>query len=361
MSLVFVMATYKVIQDIEAEDKFLGPLTLKQFIFGAGGLFFGWLNLFSMTRGLPWLMIIFTPPMLLGIFLAVPWSKYQPTEVWVLAKLRYYFKPRKRIWDQTGMEDLVTITAPKKEEKPLIDNLSKTEVKSRLKILAETIDSRGWAIKDAQMQNVVSPTESDERLISPNSLPHEVPIMDITTIPDVYDESAITAESFNKMIEQSTEIHKAQAQQIMDQARGGQTPDPTSSFTPPTITSLQQPATASPPMSKAEEEALSSQLKNRHDNNFATARMHKIKTLDEQSIPDNPMMAFMEPYDNSDSRDGQPVATPNPSVDNNTVSTEEHSSSILELASNNDLNVATLARQAKKQSDDDNEVVISLR
>ena len=29
------MAVYKVIQDIEAEDKLLGPLTLKQFIFGA--------------------------------------------------------------------------------------------------------------------------------------------------------------------------------------------------------------------------------------------------------------------------------------------------------------------------------------
>ncbi|MGH7158305.1 MAG: PrgI family mobile element protein [Candidatus Saccharimonadales bacterium] len=27
------MATYKVIQDIEAEDKILGPLTLRQFIY----------------------------------------------------------------------------------------------------------------------------------------------------------------------------------------------------------------------------------------------------------------------------------------------------------------------------------------
>ena len=27
------MATYKVIQDIEAEDKLIGPLTLRQFIY----------------------------------------------------------------------------------------------------------------------------------------------------------------------------------------------------------------------------------------------------------------------------------------------------------------------------------------
>ena len=56
------MATYKVIQDIEAEDKFLGPLTLKQFIFGAGGAFFAWLNFFAFTRGQTWLFTFTSNP-----------------------------------------------------------------------------------------------------------------------------------------------------------------------------------------------------------------------------------------------------------------------------------------------------------
>ena len=34
------MATYKVIQDIEAEDKFAGPFTLKQLVFGMCGIGF---------------------------------------------------------------------------------------------------------------------------------------------------------------------------------------------------------------------------------------------------------------------------------------------------------------------------------
>ena len=35
------MATYKLIQDIEAEDHILGPLSLREFIFGLIGAF-GW-------------------------------------------------------------------------------------------------------------------------------------------------------------------------------------------------------------------------------------------------------------------------------------------------------------------------------
>lgn len=355
------MATYKVIQDIEAEDKFLGPLTLKQFVFGATGLFFGYLNIFSVTRGLPWLLVIFSPPMLLGIFLAVPWSKDQSTEVWVLAKLRFYFKPRRRIWDQSGMEELVTITAPKKEEKQVVDNLSKTEVKSRLKILAETIDSRGWAIKDAKMQNVITPMESNDRLVSASTLPHEVPIVDLATIPDVYDESSISNENFDRMIRQSADMHKAQSLEVMEQVRqGGSATNPTQ-FTAP-VNNFQQTLPPEPVMTKAEEQALTKQLKDKHQQNFATARMHKINPIN-QTNADDPIANFMQTYDDpmvaqqsTKANDLQDTTT-----NDQTTVPAPSSPAILELAGNNDLDVATIARQAKKESEDDGEVVISLR
>lgn len=60
------MATYKVIQDIEADDQFVGPLTLKQFIFGMAGILFLWLNFLAITRGFAFATVLFTPPMLLG-------------------------------------------------------------------------------------------------------------------------------------------------------------------------------------------------------------------------------------------------------------------------------------------------------
>ncbi|MGI9027269.1 MAG: PrgI family protein, partial [Candidatus Saccharimonadales bacterium] len=118
------MATYKVIQDIEAEDKFLGPLTLKQFIFGASAIFFGYLGVYAVTQGAAFLLTVFAPPTLLGLFLAIPWNKDQPTEVWVLAKLRFRVKPRSRIWDQAGLEELVTITVPKVIEISKTDGLN---------------------------------------------------------------------------------------------------------------------------------------------------------------------------------------------------------------------------------------------
>ena len=125
------MATYKVIQDIEAEDKFLGPLTLKQFIFAAGGAVFGYLSFLSVMKGAPFLLAVFVPPMLLGLFLAIPWSSEQSTEIWVLAKLRFLFKPKSRIWDQTGLEELVTVTVPKKEEKQLTFHTDKIQSTSQ--------------------------------------------------------------------------------------------------------------------------------------------------------------------------------------------------------------------------------------
>ncbi len=43
------MSTYKVIQDIEAEDKLLGPLTLRQFIYAAVVLVMGFVAFKLMT------------------------------------------------------------------------------------------------------------------------------------------------------------------------------------------------------------------------------------------------------------------------------------------------------------------------
>lgn len=348
------MATYKVIQDIEAEDKFLGPLTIKQFVFGLVGIFFGYLNVFVLQQGLPYAMLIFTPPMLLAFFLAIPWSKDQPTEVWVLAKLRFYFKPRRRIWDQTGMEELVTVTAPKKVEKQLVDNLSKTEVKSRLQILAETIDSRGWAIKDAQMKSLVHPTDTQDRLISPATLPHEVPPVDLASIPDVYDLEQSNVGNFDRMIQQSAEVRKAHSLETMEKARqevSGPSPSYASQppqFTPPT-TDYQvyatQPQSSTPQFTPPtiDEKALAEDLKSRKTPNIATSHMRTIQPIDPNAVYQQP-----QPPIEQNNMQSNPVPTP-------------PSPAILELANNNDLNVATLARQAKREIDSDpNEVVISL-
>src|ERR1051325_10816577 len=107
------MAVYKVIQDIEAEDKLLGPLTLKGFIYAliAGALaFINFRLLLAPELGVVrWVLIlVFLFPMLLFGVLASPLGREQPTEVWLLARVRFFLKPRRRIWDQSGISQLVT-------------------------------------------------------------------------------------------------------------------------------------------------------------------------------------------------------------------------------------------------------------
>ena len=107
------MATYKVIQDVEAEDKLVGPLSLRQFIYAGIAALCIYLTVLSTTKHAGFMAIFFVPIALFTGFFAFPWGRDQPTEIWALAKIRFMLKPRKRIWDQTGVKELVTITVPK--------------------------------------------------------------------------------------------------------------------------------------------------------------------------------------------------------------------------------------------------------
>lgn len=344
------MATYKVIQDIEAEDKFLGPLTLKQFIFGAIGAFFGYLSFFAVSQGAAFLLVIFLPPMLLGFFLAIPWSSEQPTEVWVLAKLRFRFKNQTRIWDQSGLEELVTINVPKKVEKQLTDGLNRDEVESRLKALAETIDSRGWAIKNATLNEgrTIEFPQVGDRLLSPAVLPQAVPEIEVTGYTDVMDDNTTVSNNFNQMIQTSTEQRKQQSLDKMERIRRGEpleTPQQTVSFTPPPNAYMQPAPYVAPTV---DEQLLVNELKNKREaGDLAQGNMHTIPTSQPIAIPEPPIadVTVVE----------EPVKEAQAPV------TNQVDPDILELAHNNDLNISTIARQAKRNDEDANEVVISLR
>jgi hypothetical protein len=224
------MATYKVIQDIEAEDKFLGPLTLKQFIFAAITVLSLYLSFFFLTKHLWYLTLPLLPIIIFCGFLAVPWGRDQPTEIWLLAKLRFFFKPRRRIWDQTGIQELVKITAPKKVEENLTDGLDQSEVKSRLRALADTIDSRGWAVKNVNVNLFAQPGYSvddptSDRLIGLSSLPQVSTTMkedtSITDSDDIFDSPA--ASHVDAQLAEAAQQHQSTIQQTIDQVRNPDT------------------------------------------------------------------------------------------------------------------------------------------
>lgn len=145
------MAQYKVPQDVEAEDKLLGPFTPRQVIYlfialGTVGLSVGLINLFSEIG-----IIISIPLFIIAIFfliLALPLKKDQPTETYLIALINFHFlKPQKRFWIPGQRESTIFITAPKKVVGPRVRTIAEDEASRRLSFLANIVDTEGYSIK----------------------------------------------------------------------------------------------------------------------------------------------------------------------------------------------------------------------
>ena len=117
------MAQYKVPQDVEADDKLLGPFSFRQLIYlfitaGLIALAVGLFNIF------PLLCIIPAPFAIFFLILALPLKKDQPMETYLAAIISFYLKPNKRFWNPGQRDSTITITAPKKIEGPRVRTIS---------------------------------------------------------------------------------------------------------------------------------------------------------------------------------------------------------------------------------------------
>ena len=383
------MATYKVIQDIEADDTLLGPLTPRQVIYAAIVVISGFIVFKIAMTPAGWISIFFLPHMILFGTLAAPFGHDQSSEVWLLAKVRFMVKPRKRIWDQSGIKQLVAVTAPRQIKRPLTKNFSPVEVRSRLDALAATIDSRGWAVKNVNAAMLANPTygytqPTSDRLIDLSNIPQEVPTYNTQSVPDMMDVTTNPmAQNLTTMINASAQAHRQQAIATMNQggqpvapanplflsgAAGGQPPAP--------LTAQNIPAYGSNPVtSPGVQQLMASAVPNPSQDAQAQLldKIRKDKEQDKRSGPTGRMKVIAPPGQATVAGPApavEPVAETTPVVDvdiqnepqDNTV-TPATDPAILMLASNDDLNVETIARQAKKSTDSrlgDDEVVISL-
>src|SRR5690606_11815883 len=117
------MATYKVPQDVEADDKLLGPFSFKQFIYliiAVLGAVMAW----GLSQLFIPLAILPLPIVILFGALALPLRKDQPMEIYLAALVSFYLKPRKRLWKADGVQSLVEIVAPKVVEENRTKDLS---------------------------------------------------------------------------------------------------------------------------------------------------------------------------------------------------------------------------------------------
>lgn len=317
------MAQYKVLQDIESEDKLLGPLSLRQFIYAAITIVLGFVA-FKLFTSSAWILgIVFVPPALFFGLLAAPLGGQQSSEIWLLAKIRFFIKPRRRIWDQTGIKQLVTITVPKKIEKQLTKGYSQEEVKSRLKTLSTTLDTRGWAIKNATDMYAGMQGGSSDRLF------------DIST----QDNAPIAAEPAADMLDSATNPRAQAMDQLINQYAQQHQQEITEN-----IKAYSQASVSKiPPITQEDEQNLLNKLHERASHPSELG--NHMKTI-------NPI------------GDNLKNDTPQPSQKTSPKSvTAKADPAILNLVNNSEgLSVKTVAGEAEriKKRQDDDEVVISL-
>jgi len=319
------MAVYKVPQDVEADDKLIGPFSFRQFIYliiAVIGIALGWglSQLFLPLAVIPIPIVIF-----FGI-LALPLRKDQPMEIYLAAVVSFYLKPRKRLWQPDGIQSLVEITAPKVIDVQRSKNLSQSEAQQRLSYLADIVDTGGWAVRG------VATTE-------PNSAMQNDAYFEAQQTEDILDTNSGVAQSFNTMIDQADTRRHEEMLERMRQA-------PTSQPTPPAMQVADPYASLIP---------------------TPTVTTSPDPHVNYDPYPNSIHQTIIQPLNK---KDQEPILTPNPpSVSPKpalTTSEKPISPDIINLANNPDLSIETIAHEAnrihqKEEGLPEDEVVISLR
>ena len=303
------MSVYKVPQDVEAEDKLLGPFSFRQFVFLIIAVIGIAIAYGLSTIFLP-LAIIPVPIIIFFGALALPLKKDQPMEVYLAAVISFMLKPKKRLWQPDGIERLVEVIAPKVEEKTYGNNYDQAEVQRRLSYLANLVDSQGWSIRGVN---------------NPNSSMRADLFNEGQAANDILDENSTTAQNINHLINQSDVRRR---QEVIQKMQTGQ------SATPPPV----QPSQSSQPDNPTPATPLQM-------NPYPTMRQSVLNPVSGRPAANTPAQT-------------RPTTTPQASVN-------EVSPAIIELANNRDLSIETIAREANRIQQEnklsDEEVVISLR
>lgn len=329
------MAVYKVAQDVEADDKLIGPFSFRQFIY---------LIIVALAGVLAWgLSRVFTPLLIIPIpvilffgALALPLRKDQPMEIYLAALVSFYLKPRRRLWIPDGVESLIEITVPKFVEVQRTKDLSQTEAEKRLSYLADIADTGGWAIRHTTDPFVNTAMNNDAWFAAQQT-------------EDVLDISGGVAQSIDTMITQSDERRRQQMVERMHQqtatsasvAPAPAVPMPQQAMATPAATIPQQPTT-----------------------------MQSVVPPHFDPYPTSIHQSVIQPLNTNDRLAVTPVAASSLSVSssatqNTSVNTSEKpvSPDIIKLANNSDLSIETIQHEAdriRKKSEDDGEVFISL-
>lgn len=250
------------------------------------------------------------------------------------------------MWDPEGELNLVEITAAKVSEGPALKDFSGQEASQRLQYLSQIVDTGGWASR-----GLTSPLE--------NLNLQDTLVAEAQSAEDMFDDTGSVSQNLGSMIAESNQARKQEVLQSMQasiQTTVQQQSAPTA----------QQPLAA--PVAQPRATA--------QDNSQVTP----ATSSDEPVVSANPAAhVTFNPYPSAMHQKvvspstpagtvGQPLAAPKqqaPAEKQAQAPSEEAvSPDIMRLATNKDLSISTIAREAErinKKHLEDEEVVVSLR
>ncbi|MCR5832701.1 MAG: PrgI family protein [Candidatus Saccharibacteria bacterium] len=361
------MAQYKVPQDVEADDKLIGPFSFRQFVYL---LIVAGLIAIAVLLAQVFIVLAIIPIPLILLFgaLALPLRKDQPMETYLAALISFYLKPRKRIWNPGQRESTILITAPKVVEENRTRDISSEEATHRLSFLADIVDTQGRAIQGNPMR---------EDLMA-----------EANATEDMFD--SYRSSRLDEAIEKDTEEHHSKVIDAMRKAISSDNrylkqetapvePQITRNFAAaaapelPVAAPIAQPTPTAPAPTYAPITPDSLAIKNEEslpEPNFRSIAptlppQPEIILPVESAIFNSPNVVQPGlPPEPEPAQEPEPEPEPIPEMEpepQKNTSTIPPKPGIIELANTSDLSVATIAEQANRiKGKDDGEVFISL-
>lgn len=123
----YLCMQFKVPQNVQREDKIVGPLTLKQLIICGGGGGIAYTIYVSLGKDFTW--ITWLPPVAIVAVITILFAFIRPLDLsftkFLLVYLEFMFLPQKRFWIQAGAE---VLTNPYETSKLKTHAQKKTEI-----------------------------------------------------------------------------------------------------------------------------------------------------------------------------------------------------------------------------------------
>lgn len=153
---------FKVPQNIDMEDKIVGPLTLVQFLYLLGGGLIVYSLFQTVTSSKALFVILALPIAIVSVGLAFVKIQDQPLSHFIKAGLYYFTNPKVRFWKKEGFTPSILIAPPKSVQKEGFVAPKQVE-KSDLEKLAHVLDT--GPLQGPEKKNFGRITTSFEKII----------------------------------------------------------------------------------------------------------------------------------------------------------------------------------------------------